>query len=222
MLFQSPAFIQSTVSASLGSMTYYTNPVQAELEIDRETLEYPTLVFIHGFGGGSSAYEWSKVYPAFVSDYRIIAPDLIGWGQSSHPAHHYRVDDYLNSVIEFLDRTCQAPVTAIASSLTAALIIRVAIAYPDRFKSLILVAPAGLKDFGNEVPAFFTQLLSVPILDRLIYWGTIANEVAIGNFLEQQTFAAQNESTQKLSMPISSPLSNPMLNIVRFLLCVGI
>lgn len=25
-----------------------------------------TLVFLHGFGGGSSAYKWSKVYPAFA------------------------------------------------------------------------------------------------------------------------------------------------------------
>ncbi len=47
------------------------------------------LVFLHGFGGGSSAYKWSKVYPVFVAKYQIVAPDLIGWGRSGLFARYY-------------------------------------------------------------------------------------------------------------------------------------
>jgi pimeloyl-ACP methyl ester carboxylesterase len=74
-----------------------------------------TLVFLHALGGGSSAYEWSKVYPAFAAEYRILAPDLIGWGRSEHPARNYRVEDYVQMILAFIQQTCNGPVTVIAS-----------------------------------------------------------------------------------------------------------
>lgn len=145
-------------------------------------------MFLHGFGGGSSSYEWSKVYPAFASQYRILAPDLIGWGKSSHPPHQYQIDDYLSSLTEFIEKTCNSPIAVISSSLTAAFTIRMAIARPELFKSLILIAPSGLKDFGQEVSPL-AQIFSIPVLDRLIYQAAISNEWAIESFLKQQTFA---------------------------------
>lgn len=150
----------------------------------------PTLVFLHGFGGGSSSYEWSNVYPAFAEDYRILAPDLIGWGQSSHPARNYTIDDYLTTIAEFLTATCVGPVRVVASSLTAALTIRVAIAHPELFQCLILTAPAGLSDFGADYRrSFFAQLVSTPVVDRLLYSTAIATEGGIRSFLEQRQFA---------------------------------
>jgi len=168
-------------------MAYYTNDRAPWLQ---EKQPFPKLVFLHGFGGGSSAYEWSKVYPAFASEYCILAPDLIGWGDSFHLDRNYQIDDYLSSITEFLEQSCDGPTTVIASSLTAAFIIRIAIARPELFKSLILTTPAGLSDFGeNYTRSFFAQLVSTPILDRFIYDFGVANELGIRNFLEQRQFA---------------------------------
>ncbi|GET42451.1 alpha/beta hydrolase fold protein [Microseira wollei NIES-4236] len=132
-MFTPPGFEQRSVKTSLGEMVYYTAasaPWVSEDAAAREQ-ERETLVFLHGFGGGSSAYEWSKVYPAFAADYRIVAPDLIGWGRSNHPARNYRIEDYLTTITELISQTCSGGVTAIASSLTAAFTIRFAIAHPD-------------------------------------------------------------------------------------------
>ena len=188
MIYQPQNFTQGTVSVQLGSMSYYTNNKQFWFGSNDAREEYPTLMFLHGFGGGSSSYEWSKVYPAFASQYRILAPDLIGWGKSSHPPLQYQIDDYLNSLTEFIEKTCNSPIAVIASSLTAAFTIRLANARPELFKSLILIAPAGLKDFGQEVSPL-AQIFSIPVLDRLIYQAAISNEWAIESFLKQQTFA---------------------------------
>lgn len=148
------------------------------------------LVFLHGFGGGSSNYEWSKVYPAFAPRYRVIAPDLLGWGRSDHPARSYRLEDYLQTLTEFLEKTCDGPATVIASSLTAAMVVQVANAHPHLFKRLILVAPSGLKDFGKDSgQEIFRQILQVPLLDKAIYWGAIATSDSIRNFLQQRQFA---------------------------------
>lgn len=71
--FQPPGFGQGVAQTSLGLIVYYT-PVETFKQND----DAPSLVFLHNFGGGASAYEWSKVYPAFANDYRVLAPDLIG------------------------------------------------------------------------------------------------------------------------------------------------
>ncbi|MBL1201865.1 MAG: alpha/beta hydrolase [Nostoc sp. GBBB01] len=198
-MFQPIGFEQRSVITSLGKMVYYTAAGtpwynDAAAKDDRETL-----VFLHGFGGGSSAYEWSKVYPAFAAEYRVIAPDLIGWGKSEHPALSYKIDDYLTNIREFLQQTCSGPVTTIASSLTAAFTIRVAIAHPELFKSLILTTPAGLSDFGEDYSrSFFAQLISVPIIDRLLYSTGVATSGGIRSFLEQRQFAQPNRIYQEI------------------------
>ena len=45
----------------------------------------PALVFIHNVGVGASAYQWSKIYPAFADQHRVIAADLLGFGESERP-----------------------------------------------------------------------------------------------------------------------------------------
>ncbi|MBD2103178.1 alpha/beta fold hydrolase [Leptolyngbya sp. FACHB-261] len=204
-MLQPPGFSQRSVLTKLGSMVYYTaegelwpaadslgsgqqNPDQQTL--DQQTLKQQTLVFLHGFGGGSSAYEWSKVYPAFAAEYRVLAPDLIGWGRSDHPVRNYQINDYTDTIIEFLEKTCEGPTPVIASSLTAAFSIRAAIQRPELFKSLILTTPAGLSDFGeNYTRSLFAQVVSTPILDRLLYSAGVATSFGIQGFLEQRQFA---------------------------------
>jgi pimeloyl-ACP methyl ester carboxylesterase len=202
-MIQPPGFKQKSLNTSLGTLIYYsarpafwqsTSPGPEIVTGDR-----PTLIFLHGFGGGSSAYEWSKVYPAFAVEYQVIAPDLLGWGRSAHLKRRYRIDDYLTTIKEFLEQVCSGPATVIASSLTAALTIRVAIAYPHLFKSLILTAPTGLSDFGKDYTrTFFAQLVSTPLIDRLLYSTALATSMGVRGFLEQRQFARPNRVSQEM------------------------
>jgi hypothetical protein len=115
-MFIPPGFTQKSVQTSLGKIVYYTNDRSPWTDLKANLGQ--TLVFLHGLGGGSSAYEWSKVYPAFAAEYRILAPDLLGGGRSEHPERDYKVDDYLTTIAEFLSNTCSFPVIVIASALT--------------------------------------------------------------------------------------------------------
>ena len=187
-MFVPPGFSQKSTSINLGYIVYYTND-RPPWNIDSENSP-ETLVFLHGLGGGSSAYEWSKVYPAFAAEYRILAPDMMGWGRSAHPEHNYTVEDYITTIEKFIERTCTEPVTVIASALTAAFTIRAAIARPELFKSLILTTAAGLNEFDrNYQENFFTQLAGTPIIDRLLYNTGVATSFGIRSFLEQRQFA---------------------------------
>ena len=193
-------FKQHSLVTSLGRMVYYTAEEMPWRQKDAtEPNERPTLVFLHGFGGGSSSYEWSKVYPAFAAEYRILAPDLIGWGRSEHPARDYKIEDYITTIIEFIEGTCTAPTPVVASSLTAAFTIRAAIARPDLFKCLILTTPSGLSDFGEDYRrSFFAQLVSTPVLDRILYSTGVATSAGIRSFLENRQFARPTRVYQEI------------------------
>jgi pimeloyl-ACP methyl ester carboxylesterase len=193
-------FGQRSIVTSLGRMVYYTAEKMPWIGLPNSNSENkPNLVFFHGFGGGSSAYEWSKVYPAFAAEYRVLAPDLIGWGRSEHPQKNYQVEDYITSLIQFLEKTCGSPTDVIASSLTGAIAIRAAIARPDLFKSLILTIPSGLSDFGQDYSSsFFAKLVNTPILDRLLYSTGIATDGGIRRFLEDRQFADSRRVYQEI------------------------
>lgn len=191
-MLQPPGFDQSAISTSLGRLVYYQPKPAAVPDASG------AMLFLHGFGGGSSAYEWSLVYPAFAPEYRVFAPDLLGWGRSEHLRRSYQIQDYLTVIAELLERLCPTPAIVIASSLTAALTIRVAVARPELFKALILVAPSGLADFDQPYGNFFAQLVSTPLLNRFVYSTAIATNFGIRNFLENRQFARANRVTQEM------------------------
>ena len=189
--FQPPGFGKQAIVTSLGSMVYYTPVAKNE--------ELSPLIFLHNFGGGASAYEWSKVYPAFTSNYRVLVPDLIGWGESAHPVRNYQIADYLQTIAEFIQKTCQTPVTVVASSLTAGFTIRLAIQQPDLFQKLLLVCPSGFDDFGQGAGRRLPlQLISTPLVDRLIYALGAENAVAVRNFLSQFLFALPERVSEEM------------------------
>ncbi|BAY99626.1 hypothetical protein NIES37_36090 [Tolypothrix tenuis PCC 7101] len=186
--FQPPGFGHKVIHTSLGAMVYYTQTTAPWSIADAEDL--PPLLFLHNFGGGASAYEWSKVYPAFADSHHILAPDLIGWGESAHPIWDYQIRDYLNAIAQFINQTCRQPVTVVASSLTAALAIRLAITQPELFQDLYLVCPAGFDDFGQGVARRLPlPLINTPLIDNLIYAVGAENEFAVRNFLQSFLFA---------------------------------
>lgn len=195
--FQPPGFGHKVIHTSLGAMVYYTQTNAPWTIADTEDL--PPLLFLHNFGGGASAYEWSKVYPAFASNYRILAPDLIGWGESAHPVRDYKIRDYLSTIAEFIIQTCRQPVTVVASSLTAAFAIRLAIVQPNLFKALFLVSPSGFDDFGQGAGRRLPlSVINAPLLDNFIYMLGAENEIAVRNFLQSFLFAKSQRVSQEM------------------------
>lgn len=187
--FQPPGFGQKSVSTRLGQVAYYT-PVTS---LYRVRTERPTVVFFHNFGGGASAYEWSKVYPVLATHSPLAAPDLIGWGASSHPARRYSTEDYLNNIKDIIEQISAAPIVAVASSFTAGLVVRLAARCPELFDRLFLTCPAGFRDFGAGAGRRLPEpLINAPFVDKAIYALGAMNELAVRNFLENFLFAERD------------------------------
>jgi pimeloyl-ACP methyl ester carboxylesterase len=197
--FQPVGFHQHQLETSLGMMAYYTPDGAPWQDPVSDRYAHPPLVFLHSLGGGSSSLEWAALYPAFASRYRVIAPDLIGWGDSSHPARDYQVADYCDVMATLLEQVAQQPAIAIASSLTAGVTIRLAIQRPDLFRGLFLVSPSGNSDFGKDYRASLPALVAgTPGIDKLLYLVGAANEAAVAGFLANFLFAEPSRITPRI------------------------
>ncbi len=188
--FQPSGFEQRSALTRLGQLAYYT-PHKTLLKASDDA--QPTVIFFHNFGGGASAYEWSKVYAALTAGYRVIAPDLIGWGASAHPARRYTPQDYLGNIEDFIQQVATGPVIAVASSFTAGLLARLAAGRSELFRSLFLTCPSGFRDFGTGAGRRLPEpLINLPFLDQIVYALGANNELAVRNFLENFLLAKRD------------------------------
>ncbi len=107
------------------------------------------VVFLHGIGGGASAWTWSKVAPAFAAGYRVIVPDWVGWGESEHPRRFLMFGDYV-AQLEALLGHLGGPAIVVAQSLAAGFAAELARKRPELFEGLVMVTPSGGLDFGED------------------------------------------------------------------------
>jgi len=175
----SPAIFRTKViHTSLGQIVYH------------ESGTGPTLMFIHGICPGASSYEWSKVYPQFTGAHRVLAPDLIGFGESARPDSNLTATDYARSLAEFIRGTCDGPVPIVASGLGAGLAVLLASQHPEVVKQLILWMPTGLTELGAREVSMSRRLASMaPLVHRFIYRNYESNRSAIRAWLALHGFA---------------------------------
>ncbi|MGB3201487.1 MAG: alpha/beta fold hydrolase, partial [Nodosilinea sp.] len=115
-----------------------------------------------------------------------------------HPDRPCTTADYLALLSQLIDRF-PAPPVVVASSLSAAMLVRVAIDHPDRLRGLVLVAPAGLADFGQDPSgSVVNQLVKLPVVDQILYRGAIATSEGIRLFLAQRQFADPSKITDEM------------------------
>lgn len=106
------------------------------------------VVFIHGSGPGASGMSnFQFNIAAFVAaGYRVLVPDLPGYGQSDKPTDvHYTLDYFVATMHEWLDHLALAQYTLVGNSLGGAIALGMALARPEAVKGLILMATGGIE-----------------------------------------------------------------------------
>jgi long-chain acyl-CoA synthetase len=101
-----------------------------------------TIMFIHGYAGCAETWEFQINH--FAREYRIIAPDLRGHGQSDAPFTEYTMSelvDDINSVAEMLN--LPKKFVLIGHSFGGSICIEYAHAHSERLEKLVLISTAG-------------------------------------------------------------------------------
>ncbi|MPZ72400.1 MAG: alpha/beta fold hydrolase [Nitriliruptorales bacterium] len=108
--------------------------------------EGPPLLLVHGIT--SSAATWKDVIPTLARDHTVIAPDLLGHGQSAKPLGDYSLGAYASGIRDLLGMLGVESATVVGHSLGGGVAMQFAYLFPDRCNRLVLVASGGL---GREV-----------------------------------------------------------------------
>lgn len=116
----------------------------------------PVLLLIHGMAGASET--WAAVIPALAQRFTVIAPDLIGHGDSSKDKADYSLGGYATNLRDLLLRLGFEHATVVGQSFGGGVAMQFAHQFPEQCERLVLVGSGGL---GVEVNAML-QVLSVP------------------------------------------------------------
>lgn len=124
----------------------------------------PVVLLVHGgVVGGYAFHNWMN--PLAGAGFRVIAPDLLGYGYSDRPRMPYTRDFYVAQLAELLDGLdIEGPVQLIGASQGGGIVTAFAEAHPERVRSLVLMAPNG----GGSVRATSPVLLT-PVLGDWIF-----------------------------------------------------
>jgi pimeloyl-ACP methyl ester carboxylesterase len=108
--------------------------------------EGPVIVLIHGITGTSET--WREVLPMLVEDYTVVAPDLLGHGESAKPRGDYSLGAFAAGIRDLLVALGHQRATVVGHSLGGGVAMQFAYQFPERCERLVLVSSGGL---GPEV-----------------------------------------------------------------------
>ncbi len=126
---------------------------QSEITLHGHRVSYrsagtgPLLLLLHGIAGTSST--WEEVGRGLQSSYSVLAPDLLGHGETAKPWRgDYSLGAYANLVRDLLSALGHERATLVGHSLGGGVALQFAYQFPDRCERLVLVSSGGL---GHEV-----------------------------------------------------------------------
>lgn len=123
----------------------------------------PTLLLLHGIT--RSLEDWDPTFSALDGQYRLIAPDLPGYGWSAPHPDGAGLDALAGGVGELLDELdVTGPLHVAGNSLGGAVTMTLLAQRPEQVATMTLVDPAG---FGSEVTPLL-RLLGVPVVGKII------------------------------------------------------
>jgi len=113
---------------------------EVSLEIEDRGTGYPSLVFLHYWGGTHRT--WNKVAAELQSSYRIITYDMRGWGASGAATDGYSITALEDEAIALIEHLGLSKYVLIGHSMGGKVAQLVASRNPQGLVGLILVAPA--------------------------------------------------------------------------------
>jgi pimeloyl-ACP methyl ester carboxylesterase len=108
----------------------------------------PALLLLHGIG--NNCQTWAEVIGRLAESHTVIAPDLLGHGDSDKPRGDYSIAAYANGMRDLLSVLDIERATVVGHSLGGGIALQFAYQFPERCERLALVGSGGL---GPELSA---------------------------------------------------------------------
>ncbi len=118
-------------------------------ELEADTAGAQTVVLVHGFTG--SKENWYRVARRLKGRYRLVMPDLPGWGRSERkPDADYGYMAQSERLAAFIGQISQQPVVLIGHSMGGGIVATTAARAPGRVSRVGLIDAAGVRFDDNQ------------------------------------------------------------------------
>ncbi|MBW1907559.1 MAG: alpha/beta fold hydrolase [Deltaproteobacteria bacterium] len=124
--------------------------------------EGPLVLLIHGMAG--SATTWKQVMPALSERFTVLAPDLLGHGDSDKARGDYSLGAMASTLRDLIVALGYKRATVVGQSYGGGIALQFAYQYPERCERLVLVNAGGLGSEVNPVLRLLTMPGSAAIL----------------------------------------------------------
>ncbi len=114
----------------------------------------PVVLLIHGMAGSSRT--WKQVMPRLAEQYTVIAPDLLGHGESAKPMGDYSLGAHASGVRDLLGALGVERATIVGQSLGGGVAMQLAYQHPLLAERLVLIGSGGLGREVNPLLRLFT------------------------------------------------------------------
>jgi pimeloyl-ACP methyl ester carboxylesterase len=103
------------------------------------------VVLVHGSGPGVTAYaNWRPTIPGLAPHFRVLAPDMAGFGFSDKPSGVGNMARWVDQLIGFLDALSIERASVVGNSFGGGIGIRLAVDHPGRVDRLVLMGSVGI------------------------------------------------------------------------------
>src|SRR4051812_34374220 len=102
----------------------------------------PPVLLLHGSGPGTTAAAWDPLVAALAPRHRVIAPDLLGFGESPRPEGSLRAA-WTRQALELVDSLGVTSFAVVGNSAGAAIALSVAAARPHAVTRVVAVGAMG-------------------------------------------------------------------------------
>jgi pimeloyl-ACP methyl ester carboxylesterase len=142
------------------------------------------VVLIHGLAGSSRT--WKEVMPKLANTHDVIAPDLIGHGDSAKPMGDYSLGAHASGLRDLLLTLGVPSATIVGHSFGGGVAMQLAYQHPEMCDRLVLVGSGGL---GREV-SWLLRLVTLPLAEQtmpLLFPRWLADRgTKVGRFLHRR------------------------------------
>jgi len=128
----------------------------------RRAGEGEAIVLIHGLAG--SSLTWGPVMDKLTEHYDVIAPDLLGHGESAKPMGDYSLGAMASGLRDLLAILGVERATIVGQSFGGGVAMQLAYQHPELCSRLVLVGSGGL---GREV-SWILRISSLPGAEHLM------------------------------------------------------
>ncbi len=104
--------------------------------------EGPLMVLVHGITSTSDV--WREVMPRLADRFTVLAPDLLGHGESAKPRGDYSLGAYASGIRDLLAALGHESGTFVGHSLGGGIVMQLAYQFPERCERLALISSGGL------------------------------------------------------------------------------